>query len=77
MVAGGAVLFFLYFPMYMAAVSISAEEKTVYLRRTFFNIVIGCLVVTLLVGVLAQAGRVEPVKIPTAQLQPELVIPSP
>jgi hypothetical protein len=68
MAAGGAVLFFLYFPMYMASAAISAEEKNAYLRRTFFNIIIGGLVVTLLVGVLERVAKEDPEKMQTSVL---------
>ena len=43
-IAGAALVFLIYFPMYMMNKTIPDEKKINHLRDTFFAIIIGCLI---------------------------------
>ena len=43
-IPGAALIFLIYFPMYMMNKTIPDEKKINYLRDTFFAIIIGCLI---------------------------------
>lgn len=43
-IAGAALVFLIYFPMYMMNKTIPDEKKVNHLRDTFFAIIIGCLI---------------------------------